>query len=63
MRRVSLLFYSGPAGNCEVTFTQRVLAQRSLSTAILFGLPFLAIVAVMAGYWFLRSSAGTSDQL
>jgi len=48
---------AGAAGSTEVTFTQRVLAQRRFSTVLLIGLPFLAVLAGMAGFWYFRSSA------
>lgn len=46
---------TGAAGSSEVTFVQRVTAQRSYTTVILVGIPFLAILVVFGAMWYARS--------
>ena len=47
----------GPAGTAEAPFMQRVVPKRQLSTLVLAGVPFLVILGLMAGLWFVRSSS------
>lgn len=47
----------GPAGNAEISFIQPVLSPRTAATAVIVGIPFLIVLAVMAGFWYLRSGA------
>ena len=54
------ILISGPDGKREVSFIQRVVTQRTFSTAVLFGVPFLALVVVAAGYWFLRGGGSSA---
>ena len=51
------LTVAGPAGQAEVTFIQRVSAPRGFSTVILVGIPFAVVLAVLGGYWYLRTGA------
>ena len=46
---------TGPAGPAEVAFTQRVVARRGLGTLLLIGLPFVAVLGILASVW-LRGS-------
>jgi hypothetical protein len=46
---------SGPAGPAEVSFTQRVTAKRGLGTLLLIGVPFVAVLGILASVW-LRGS-------
>lgn len=45
------------AGSIDVAFLQRVLPQRQLSTLIIVGIPFLVILGVLGGLWFVRSGS------
>ena len=47
----------GAAGTAEVPFMQRVAPKRQLSTLVLTGIPFLVILGLMAGLWFVRSGS------
>ena len=47
----------GPAGSAEAPFMQRVVPKRQLSTLVLAGIPFLVILGLMAGLWFVRSGS------
>ena len=47
----------GAAGQAEHPFTQPVLAPRRFSTVIVVGIPFLVVLAVMGGFWYLRSGS------
>lgn len=51
-----------PAGQTQVTFTQRVLPRRQLATLIAVGLPFLVILGVLAGVWLARAGSRPSTQ-
>jgi hypothetical protein len=44
----------GPAGPAEVSFTQRVAARRGLGTLLWIGLPFVAVLGILAVIWFRR---------
>jgi hypothetical protein len=46
---------AGPAGPAEVAFTQRVVAKRGIGTLLLIGLPFIAVLGILASVW-LRGS-------
>lgn len=48
---------SGPAGPAEVSFTQRVVARRGFGTLLLIGIPFAAVLAILASLWLRRSGA------
>lgn len=52
----------GPAGSAQATFTQRVTAPRSAATLILVGIPFLVVLAGLAGFWYFRSTSATQRQ-
>lgn len=46
---------NGPAGASEATFLQQVTAPRTMSTVILVGIPFAAILVVFVALWMARS--------
>jgi hypothetical protein len=46
----------GPAGPAEVSFTQRVAAKRGVGTLLIIGVPFLAVLGILASLWLRRSS-------
>lgn len=46
---------TGPAGASEATFLQQVTAPRTMSTVILVGIPFAAILVVFVALWMARS--------
>jgi len=46
---------TGAAGASEVTFLQHVTAPRTVSTIILVGIPFGAILVVFVAFWLARS--------
>ncbi len=46
---------AGPAGMAEVSFVQRVQAQRQVGVLIAAGIPFIVILGVLAGLWLVRS--------
>ncbi len=48
---------SGALGRSEVKFLQTVSPQRSISTVILVGIPFVAVVAVLGAMFYLRSGS------
>jgi len=47
----------GPAGTAQASFIQRVVPKRQLSTLVIAGIPFLIILGLLAGLWFVRSGA------
>ena len=53
---------SGAAGTSEVAFIQRVTTQRSYTTVILIGIPFLAILVVFGAMWYPRSGERKTTQ-
>jgi hypothetical protein len=52
-----VLRVSGPPGTAQVSFMQRVVPKRQLSTLVLAGVPFLVILGLMAGLWYVRSGS------
>jgi len=52
-----VLRVQGPAGATEVPFMQRVVPKRQLSTLVLAGIPFLVVLGLLAGLWFVRSGS------
>jgi hypothetical protein len=52
-----ILRVRGSAGTAEAPFMQRVVPKRQLSTLVLAGVPFLVILGLMAGLWFVRSGS------
>lgn len=46
---------NAPAGNLMREFTQQVTAPRTVTTVILVGIPFAAILVVFAALWLARS--------
>lgn len=46
---------TSPLGPAEVTFVEPILAPRRLGTAIMIGLPFLVILGVLGGLWYVRT--------
>lgn len=51
------LTITGAAGKAELPFVQRVAAPRGFSTVILVGIPFAVVLAVLGGYWYLRTGS------
>lgn len=45
---------TGPQGDAEVEFLQRVAPPRTGMTLLVVGLPFLAVLAVLGGLWYAR---------
>lgn len=48
---------TGAAGKAEVSFIQRILPARQLSTALIVGMPFLVILGALALFWYARSGS------
>jgi hypothetical protein len=46
---------TGPAGPAEVAFTQRVVAKRGIGTLLLIGVPFVAVLGILAVIWLKGS--------
>ncbi len=46
---------AGAAGTAEVSFVQRVQAQRQVGVLIAAGIPFIVISGVLIGLWLVRS--------
>ena len=57
-----VVIVTGPAGSSEVTFVQRVLPARQLSTVLIMGMPFLVLLGALALFWFARSGSRRADQ-
>jgi len=57
-----IITVSGPAGQAQVTFLQRVAPPRTLSTLIAAGIPFLVILGVLVGLWLARSGSRRERQ-
>jgi len=53
---------TGPAGLSEVSFVQRVLPARQLSTVLIIGMPFLVLLGALGLFWFARSGSRRADQ-
>ncbi len=53
---------TGPAGSSEVSFVQRVLPARQLSTVLIIGMPFLVLLGALGLFWFARSGSRRADQ-
>jgi hypothetical protein len=51
------LTITGATGKVELPFIQRVAAPRGFSTVLLIGIPFAVMLAVLGGYWYLRTGA------
>lgn len=49
-----LVRVTGAAGMAEVSFLQRVQAQRQVGVLIAAGIPFIVILGVLAGLWLAR---------
>lgn len=52
-----LVRITGAAGTAEVSFLQRIQAQRKVGVLIAAGIPFIVILGLLAGAWFLRSGS------
>lgn len=52
---------TGPAGASEATFLQQVTAPRTISTVIMVGIPFAAILVVFVALWMARSRGREED--
>lgn len=55
-----VLSITGSLGSSEATFVQNVSPQRSLSTVILVGIPFVVMLGVFAAMYFVRTSGRKS---
>ncbi|HEX9116383.1 MAG TPA: FixH family protein [Anaerolineae bacterium] len=52
-----VLQVSGAAGSAQIEFVEPVLSPRSSSTLVVIGLPFLALLCLLAGVWYWRGHA------
>ena len=53
---------TGQAGSTQVSFVQRILPARQLSTLLIMGMPFLVLLGALALFWFARSGSRRADQ-